>query len=127
MSEIEKGWKGEPGDKRNTKYAGAAAAGLPLAGPIGSAAGVAGYAMYRNMSETGKKRRAMSIKAKKQKLSKSAFGVEHEDAISKGSPKLGLRMINAYGKKPTESMANIKRATVGQKPKKRDNSLGDSS
>ena len=41
----------------------------------------------------------------------SAFGVTHE--ISKGSPQQGLRMISAYGKKPTVSLKGL--ARVGGK------------
>lgn len=59
-------------------------------------------------------------------MSTSPFGVEHPDKISKGSPKLGLRMIGAYGKKPKESMSDIKRAVTGGR-KKADNTMGDSS
>jgi hypothetical protein len=39
----------------------------------------------------------------------SAFGVEHRDSISKGSPEQGLRMISAYGKKPTVSLKGLGR------------------
>lgn len=58
-------------------------------------------------------------------MAKSVFGVEHPGLISKGSSKLGLRMIGAYGKKPKESMGAIKRSVVGGKNPKGMKNVGD--
>jgi len=44
------------------------------------------------------------------------FGVQHTP-ISKGSPKLGLRLIETYGKKPTKTVSQVK-ASMGGKTKK---------
>lgn len=44
------------------------------------------------------------------------FGVR--DSISKGSPKLGLRLIETYGKKPTKTVAQVRASAVGAKAKK---------
>jgi hypothetical protein len=46
----------------------------------------------------------------------SAFGPRH--VVSKGSPKLGLKMIGAYGKKPSTSMSSLRSATAGTKARK---------
>ena len=69
---VEKAWKGEPGDKRNTKYAAWAAAGLPFI-PLGAAAPI-GYGIYRN-TDTGRKNRNKSIRRAKSKVKKNAFGI----------------------------------------------------
>jgi len=61
-------WTGEPGDKRNTKYAlaGAAGAPVPVAGSIGT---MIGYGIYRQ-SDKSKKERAASIKRAKARREK---------------------------------------------------------
>ena len=46
----------------------------------------------------------------------SAFGPRH--VVSKGSPKLGLRMIGAYGKKPSTNMSAVRSGMAGTKPRK---------
>ena len=59
-SRIEKGWKGEPGDKRNSKYALAMLSGSVVPG-LGNVVVPVGYGMYRNMDEDGRRRREISI------------------------------------------------------------------
>lgn len=69
-SSVSKAWKGEPGDKRNTKYALSAAGGTALAPGLGTAAGPVAYYYYRQ-SETGKRKRRESVARKKKPVSKS--------------------------------------------------------
>lgn len=59
-SRIKKAWKGEPGDKRNSKYALAALSGSVVPG-VGSVVVPVGYGMYRSMDKDGMRRREISI------------------------------------------------------------------
>jgi len=46
----------------------------------------------------------------------SAFGVTH--VISKGSPRLGLRLIDTYGRKPSRTVEGVRASMVGRQPVK---------
>ena len=61
---LEKAWKGEPGDKRNTKYAASSLVGGAIVPGVGNVLGPVGYGMYRS-GEESEARRKESIKRRK--------------------------------------------------------------
>lgn len=84
---LEKAWKGEPGDKRNTKYATSSLVGGVVVPGIGAALGPIGYGMYRSGEESeirrnaSIKRRKAAIAAKKKKsqhVEKRNFNAESD-------------------------------------------------
>ena len=72
---LEKAWKGEPGDKRNTKYAASSLVAGAVVPGIGNVLGPVRYGMYRSGEESEArrkesiKRRKAAIAAKKKKKS----------------------------------------------------------
>lgn len=87
MSELSKAWRGESGDKRNTKYAGALYGG-GLAGSLGT------------MAAVPRLRRA-------ERIGVARFGRAAEDAHLRGA---GFREMASVGRKAQLSTPGIKRA-----------------
>lgn len=83
---VEKGWKGEPGDKRNTKYAASTMVAFPV--------GTIGYAAYRQ-SKTSKRNRAESIAEKKR--SKKIHKAEFEPTGRRGDKRNTKYAAAAFG------------------------------
>lgn len=67
---VAKAWRGERGDKRNTKYAASVVGGGAVVPVLGAPVGGLVYHKYRQ-SEQSKKARATAIKAKKHKVKKA--------------------------------------------------------
>ena len=64
---LEKAWKGEPGDKRNTKYAASSLIGGVAVPAVGAALGPLAYGIYRSGEESETRRKA-SIKRRKAEI-----------------------------------------------------------
>lgn len=107
LAELSKAWKGEPGDKRNTKYASAALVGSVVPG-IGTAAGPVGYAFYRHLNEDGKRRRKMSVAERKRILAEERR--EHEAKVGKAmSPGKLLALRSAANRGTSGASAQVRR------------------
>lgn len=96
---IKKAWKGEPGDKRNSKYALAALSGTVVPG-MGNITVPLGYGIYRNKNRDGMRRREISIanskkeremkrKKREERKIKKFFGSQSRSVMSKQNYLLG--------------------------------------
>lgn len=85
VDDVDKAWRGESGDKRNTKYAVSALAG----GPVGAL----GYALYRE-SDRSKRERAAAIRAKRLKRKRKVGKAWRGERGDKRNTKYAL---SAYG------------------------------
>lgn len=70
LSGIAKAWKGEPGDKRNTKYAAAALGGSVVLPGLGTIVAPGAYAVYRAQPGAQQKREASMRRAKAERARK---------------------------------------------------------
>jgi hypothetical protein len=86
---LEKAWKGEPGDKRNTKYAASSVIGGIAAPGVGAVIGPVGYGIYRSGEESEIRRNA-SIKRRK-----AAIAAKKKEKERKKSGHVEKRNFNA--------------------------------